>query len=441
MKQILSALLLAVSASAVWAADSSVYIRNVCDSLKWSEDPVMHLVFESAEETDWVGKFASAPSGVQTKTVYGEEFFSSATLAYWKSPYKVPYALDAPCSDPAQNTYQYQTYSSKRNAWTLDSATVYSRIIDTNVDTLKGFETAYNWIAFPEEYWNSTVKAFSSEELLVSRTLDVHASTFHAYAVYFDTSLTVSGADSVWTIQYYTAQTLDLDSSSAFDTVLSTLKNSLPQTVSASGDVRVRVFKFTLQNRKDIVLAEESSSSESPVSSASAESSSSPGASSSAGLVVASSSSANLSSSSLESSSSAGKSSASVQSSSSVAGTLSSSGESSTSSAESASSASRGSSDSGSLEESSSSSSETEGVVARKSFEGTFLLEGRNLRISVSGSSPVTVEIYDVMGNRLRRYSVESRGESVLPLGNLPNGTYLAVVSGEKSFARRFQLR
>lgn len=441
MKQILHALLFA--ASAIWAADSSVYIRNVCDSLKWSEDPVMHMVFESAEVTDWTGKFDSPSAGETSRSTYGEDFFSTVLDSYWKSPYAVPYALDAPCSDPAKNVYKYQTFSVNRGTWTLNSKEVYSRLVDMSVDTLKGFEDAYNWVAFPEDFWNSTTRSFDAGDLLLSRTLELHASTFHVYAVYFDTSLAVSGKDSTWTIQYYSAQALDLDSSSAFETALSTLKNSLPQSTSASGNVRARVFKFTLRNQKDAVLAEGGSSSESAVSSASAKSSSSQGAS--AG-VVASSSSAKFSSSSLAGSSSAGKSSgAAARSSSSDAGTPSSSGMSSATSPESASSGtsseSPGSSDSGIPEGSSNGSSGTEGIVVKRPVEGTFSLDGRDLRISALGNSPLKVEIYDVMGNRVRKYTIESHGEAVLPLGDLPTGTYLTVVSGAKPFARPIRLR
>ncbi|MCK9182973.1 MAG: hypothetical protein M0P13_08865 [Fibrobacteraceae bacterium] len=226
-----------ISSSSEAASSSSVYIRNVCDSLKWHSEAVK-LRLDSIIVSDWEGLLTEKDAATKSQTVVRD--YADINFGYL-TPNSIPLSLNPQCID-ADDTLIKAVW--ENNRWIKDSVQVTSRLVDVNETALTGFENAYNWVAFTQGSWPSDL-SFSASEMLVSNTFDVHAAVYHAYSIYYDTTETITATETTKKIQYYRSSIITLDSASAFDGVATNVPSGKIATI--------KVLRIVLSDTNKIV--------------------------------------------------------------------------------------------------------------------------------------------------------------------------------------------
>lgn len=229
------------SSSSAVGSSSSVYIRNVCDTLKLHSDATsrtMQLRLDTIRESVWEGLLSAPGSASVTTTIHRD--LSNLVPVKTSSPYSVPVAVAAQCL-VSENQYKWADYSS--NAWVEDSLNENTRLYDIHEVSITGYDSSntYNWLAFTQGSW-PTDNSFEAYELMLSSTFDVHAVTWHGYSVYYDTTVTVVGTSTTTKISYHISSAVALDSATVFESVTSN--------VPTGKRVKVQMLRIMLSDEK-----------------------------------------------------------------------------------------------------------------------------------------------------------------------------------------------
>ncbi|MFA6342548.1 MAG: hypothetical protein WCX75_06815 [Fibrobacteraceae bacterium] len=232
-----------ISSSAV-ESSSSVYIGNICDTLKLHSDAVsrtIQLRLDTIRESVWEGLLSAPGSALVTTTIHRD--LRSFVPIKKDSPYSVPVAVAAQCL-VSENQYTWADYSS--NAWVEDSLNVNTRLYDIRDVVLGDYNSSntYNWLAFTQGAW-PTDDSFDANELMLSNTFDVHAITWHGYSIYYDTTVTVVGTSTTTKISYRIASSVALDSATVFASVTSNIPSGKL--------VKVQMLRIMLSDEKLII--------------------------------------------------------------------------------------------------------------------------------------------------------------------------------------------
>src|SRR5574344_1065284 len=202
-------------------SSSSVYIRNICDTLKFNSR-TLTFALDTIVEYNWQGTLSAKANATVTKTVHRSV---SDVVPLKKQSVTFPVSVAAQCLD-VTNSVVTVTYSS--SSWAESSASMKTQLFDMNETKLAGYTSAYNWLAFAES-WPSDGMSFDASQVAVSPTFDVHAAMYRAVAMVSDT---VYGSDGKPTGVRYTMQQLSgLDSAATFDGVTASLATDKTVTV------------------------------------------------------------------------------------------------------------------------------------------------------------------------------------------------------------------
>lgn len=202
-------------------SSSSVYIRNICDTLKFNSR-TLTFALDTIVEYNWQGTLSAKANATVTKTVHRSV---SDVVPLKKQSVTFPVSVAAQCLD-VTNSVVTVTYSS--SSWAESSASMKTQLFDMNSDSLNGYGSFYNWLAFAES-WPSDGMSFDASQVAVSPTFDVHAAMYRAVAMVSDT---VYGSDGKPTGVRYTMQQLSgLDSAATFDGVTASLATDKTVTV------------------------------------------------------------------------------------------------------------------------------------------------------------------------------------------------------------------
>lgn len=202
-------------------SSSSVYIRNICDTLKFNSR-TLTFALDTIVEYNWQGTLSAKANATVTKTVHRSV---SDVVPLKKQSVTFPVSVAAQCRE-STNPVVTVTYSS--SSWAESSASMNTQLFDMNSDSLNGYGSFYNWLAFAES-WPSDGMSFDASQVAVSPTFDVHAAMYRAVAMVSDT---VYGSDGKPTGVRYTMQQLSgLDSAATFDGVTASLATDKTVTV------------------------------------------------------------------------------------------------------------------------------------------------------------------------------------------------------------------
>jgi hypothetical protein len=229
------------SSSSVVESSSSVYIGNVCDTLKLHSDVAsrtMQLRLDTIRESVWEGLLSAPGSASVNITVHRN--LTSLVPIKKNSPYSIPVAIAAQCLD-SENPVTRADYSS--NVWAEDTLNMTTRLYDIRDVAIGDYSNSdtYNWLAFTEGAW-PVDNSFNAQELMISHTFDVHAITWHGYSIYYDTTKTVEGDITTTKINYHISSSIALDSATVFASVTSG--------VPSGKLVKVQMFRIMLSDEK-----------------------------------------------------------------------------------------------------------------------------------------------------------------------------------------------
>lgn len=206
-------------------SSSSVYIGNICDTLKLHTDAALRTLtfaLDTIVEYNWQGTLSAKAKATVTKAVHRSV---SDVVPLKKQSVTFPVSVAAQCRE-STNPVVTVTYSS--SSWAESSASMNTQLFDMNETKLAGYTSAYNWLAFAES-WPSDGMSFDASQVAVSPTFDVHAAMYRAVAMVSDT---VYGSDGKPTGVRYTMQQLSgLDSAATFDGVTASLATDKTVTV------------------------------------------------------------------------------------------------------------------------------------------------------------------------------------------------------------------
>ena len=284
--------------------EGETYIRNICDTLPKSATPRVELKMTRVDVTQWYG--SKDLSKKDSSSVKHYESYEAVKPFRNKVLLSLPVSITAACAETKYNLYKYVEWDQSGAEWNLntendDYATV---IYDINMIEFPGYDSsnAYNILAMKKGSL-PTDGAYSSGELLVSKTFELQFDWWYTIAAYkTENTKTDDSGKTVVTTSWKMNYANTMDSASSVNSAVAGLK--VPDSVSK---VQYQQFHVVLSDPNKNVVA--SSSSEAASSSS-----------------VASSSSETASSSSIASSSSEEKSSSSEASSSSVEESSSSEG-------------------------------------------------------------------------------------------------------------------
>ena len=284
--------------------EGETYIRNICDTLPKSATPRIELKMTRVDVTQWYG--SNDLSKKDSSSVKRYESYEAVKPFRNKVLLSLPVSITAACAETKYNLYKYVEWDQSGAKWDLntendDYATV---IYDINMIEFPGYDSsnAYNILAMKKGSL-PTDGAYSSGELLVSKTFELQFDWWYTIAAYkTETTKTDSSGKTVVTTSWKMNYANTMDSASSVNSAVAGLK--VPEDVSK---IQFQQFHVVLSDPNKNMVA--SSSSEAASSSS-----------------VASSSSETASSSSIASSSSEEKSSSSEASSSSVEESSSSEG-------------------------------------------------------------------------------------------------------------------
>lgn len=281
--------------------EGETYIRNICDTLPKSATPRVELKMTRVDVTQWYG--SKDLSKKDSSSVKRYESYEAIKPYQNDLAVSLPYSITAACAETKYNLYKIAEWNQSKTSWDLneDNDDYATYIMDVNMVEFPGYDASnsYNILAMKKGSL-PTDGAYSSGELLVSKTFELQFDWWYTYATY-KIETTVERNDTIYiSTKWKKSYSYGLDS-------LSSVKNAIkgldvPDSVSK---IQFQQFHVVLSDPNKNVVA---SSSSEAASSSSVASSSSEAASSSS---IASSSSEEKSSSSEASSSSVEESSSS----------------------------------------------------------------------------------------------------------------------------------
>ncbi len=217
-------------------SSSSVYIGNICDTLKLHTDVSLRTLtfaLDTIVEYNWQGTLSAKANATVTKTIHRNV---SDVVPLRKQSVTFPVSVAAQCLE-STNPVVTATYSA--SSWAESSASMNTQLYNMNEVALTGYTSAYNWLAFAES-WPSDGMSFDASQVAVSPAFDVHAATYRAVAVVADTVYGSDGKPSG--IKYTMQQFPGLDSAATFDGVTASLATD--KTVS------VQMFRIVLSDSR-----------------------------------------------------------------------------------------------------------------------------------------------------------------------------------------------
>lgn len=227
----------AESSSSSATSSSSVHIGNICDTLKLHSDAAsrtLTFALDSIVEYNWQGTLADKDKATSTKLIHRSY---SDVVPLQKQSVTIPVSVAAQCA-VSTNPVVMATYSS--SSWVESSASMKTELFNMNEVALQGYEKAFNWLAFAEN-WPSN-NSFDANGMTISWTFDVHAVTYRAIALVADT---VYGADGKATSIKYSMQMYPgLDSAATF--------NGVTTSLATNKTVSVQMFRIVLSDSRSI---------------------------------------------------------------------------------------------------------------------------------------------------------------------------------------------
>src|SRR5574344_2335010 len=140
-------------------SSSSVYIGNICDTLKLHTDAALRTLtfaLDTIVEYNWQGTLSAKAKATVTKAVHRSV---SDVVPLKKQSVTFPVSVAAQCRE-STNPVVTVTYSS--SSWAESSASMKTQLFDMNSDSLNGYGSFYNWLAFAES-WPSRSEEHTSE--------------------------------------------------------------------------------------------------------------------------------------------------------------------------------------------------------------------------------------------------------------------------------------
>lgn len=228
---------LALVASAFAGGD----FKNICDSLKTSENPKVRLVLDHVDETVWTTD--RSYSSVKNKVTYKKRV---ADLVPQRNAISnaIPVYLEAACGESTDNKFAAINWSDGN--WALDWKSYASNILDMREATVGSFssENTNNMLMMSEGSL-PTNGSYKADQLLPSKEYEFNFEWWFASVVY--TVVTVNqeikpNGDTLTTTQmkFTTSNALGNDSSSILNTIM---KSDVASDVS---EVTFQVWKGVL---------------------------------------------------------------------------------------------------------------------------------------------------------------------------------------------------
>ena len=254
--KLVAAIAFAFSVSANAQGDE-VFYRNVCDTLASKGHAPVTLAASAIAEYNWDVSVNSGKWNYGTQKTTIHDSFSTLNLIVSEvKKFRFPYSVQADCREMDDAVFNYLTWN---KAWTSLSLPGFGTYIyDSHALGVPGYDStnAYNFLIMTDEPPIDGKTTFKAGEILVSKTFEFAFEWWFVGARYGLSYTSSVGHDSL----------------SVLNTIVSTVKKEIPDTLST---VKMQVVKVIMKDAVKSEIVEPPSSSSSVIPSSSSQSSSS----------------------------------------------------------------------------------------------------------------------------------------------------------------------